>query len=135
MPDCLFCKIITSDIPCHKIYEDDRVVAFLDIHPVAPGHTLVVPRAHANNLEGSAADDLAAVLLAVGKLMPALRSVTNVEGFNVTSNVGAPAGQSVFHTHFHLIPRETGDGLALWPHLDLPQEELAALAQQLRAAI
>ena len=131
MPDCLFCKIINGDIPSHKVYEDDRVVAFLDIHPVRIGHTLVVPKAHAEDLEGSSRDDLADVMAAVGKLMPALRSVTGAQGFNVTSNVGAVAGQAVFHTHVHIIPREHNDGLAMWPHQEVTQEELAQLAHRI----
>jgi histidine triad (HIT) family protein len=132
MSDCLFCKIVSGEIPSHKVYEDDHVVSFLDIHPVKIGHTLVIPKKHSVNLVESSVEDLTHVMTAVKEVMKGLIRTVDAEGFNVTSNIGQSAGQAVFHTHFHVIPRHNGDGLAMWAHKEVTQEELAVLAQRMR---
>jgi len=113
--DCIFCKIIRGDIPCAKIYETPSVLAFLDIAPIRPGHTLVIPKAHHPDLwdlPDETGRDLLAALKTVGR---AVVHATGAGGCNLVMNNGAPAGQIVEHAHFHLIPRVTGDGLELWP--------------------
>jgi histidine triad (HIT) family protein len=134
MDSCLFCKIAAHEIPSCIVYEDDTVIAFLDINPVLPGHTLVVPKAHGQDLRESSSDALAAVMDVVKKIAPGILAVVGGEGFNLTSNVGSCAGQAIFHTHFHLIPRHAGDGLVNWPHQGAASEELAALAQKIRSS-
>ncbi len=131
MSDCLFCKIIEGEIPSSKVYEDEHVLAFLDINPVKAGHTLVIPKAHGADLTESSEKDLRRVMTVVKQIAPTIKSVVKADGFNVTSNIGTAAGQSVFHTHLHIIPRYEGDGLAAWPHDGATDEERTALAEKL----
>jgi len=114
-PDCIFCKIIRGEIPCCKVYETDSVLAFLDIAPVNLGHTLVIPKAHVEDvfsLPGELAPKLLEAIRVVGL---ALKEGLGAPGMNLGMNNGAAAGQLVFHAHWHLIPRFEGDGLTLWP--------------------
>jgi histidine triad (HIT) family protein len=113
--DCLFCKIVRGEIPCSKVFETDRVLAFLDIAPINKGHTLVIPKAHYENiwdLPSSLAPDLMDVIKKVGQ---ALKDGLGAQGMNLGMNNGAAAGQLVLHAHWHLIPRFGDDGLSLWP--------------------
>jgi histidine triad (HIT) family protein len=107
MPEhnCIFCKIVAGDVPCHRVYDDDRVLAFLDIGPLARGHTLVIPKAHAVTLGDLADDDAAAIGRVLPRLVRAVGQATGVEPCNVLQNNGAEAGQAVMHVHFHIIPR------------------------------
>ncbi len=111
MTDCLFCKIIAGDLPCHRVYLDENVLAFLDIGPVSSGHVLVIPNHHYETLS-DLPDELSA---AIGSVLPRLcRAViesVGAKGLNVLQNNGACAGQVVNHAHFHLIPRIEDDGL------------------------
>lgn len=108
--DCLFCAIATGRIPSAELYQDERVFAFLDINPLAPGHTLVVPKAHAERLETTAPADAAAVLAAAQRLLPVLAAETGAPDCTVAFNNGPAAGQEVKHLHLHLVPRREGDG-------------------------
>lgn len=105
----IFQKIIDGEIPCHKLYEDEHVLAFLDINPLAPGHALVIPK-EAQATLGELSDDASA---AIGRVLPRLcRAVckaTGVEDYNILQNNGAPAHQAVFHVHFHIIPKPSPD--------------------------
>ena len=132
MSDCLFCKIIAGEIPSVKVYEDDYVMAFLDINPVKAGHTLVVPKNHAPDIAESTNEDLSQVMAAVRMLAPKIKDVVGADGYNVTTNVGTAAGQSVFHTHFHIIPRFDGDGLPMWPHDGATEEERTVMAEKIK---
>lgn len=115
MTDCIFCKIIKGEIPCSKIYENNKIIAFLDIAPVHAGHTLVVPKKHCLDItdisDGSAKD----VMLGVKKVSNAIIKALNADGLTVTMNNKEAAGQIVAHAHVHVIPRFKGDGLKLWP--------------------
>lgn len=113
--DCLFCKIIKDELPSAKIYEDHLVVAFLDINPVHPGHTLVVPKHHSVNLFDMPDEDVAAVFSAAKKIAQAVKEATGAGGINVNMNNDKAAGQVVFHSHIHIVPRFDNDGLRLWP--------------------
>lgn len=113
--NCIFCKIISGDIPAAKVYEDDLVIAFLDIMPVSKGHTLVVPKNHSRNMLDDDDDDLKKCIHAVKKVAPAIIRATGADGFNLGANTEKAAGQAVFHTHFHVIPRFVNDGLKHWP--------------------
>lgn len=112
--DCLFCRIINGEIPSAKIYEDDYVYAFLDIAPGQQGHTLVVPKKHSANILEFDNDHGAKILEAIQKIAPAIMNAMGAEGFNVIQNNNEVAGQTVFHTHFHIIPRKVNDGMGLW---------------------
>ena len=110
---CVFCKIVSGDIPCSKVYEDDSVLCFLDINPVEKGHTLVVPKRHSATLMDAPPDDLPKVILAVQKIANALMAC-GADGVNVCQNNNTAAGQLVPHLHFHVIPRKTQDAPRKW---------------------
>lgn len=114
MSDCIFCKIVSGDIPSHRIYEDDQLLAFLDIAPVNPGHTLVIAKEHYPDLLALPEELSAKLLAAAKKIAPAIVSGVGASAFNLTLNNGAVAGQAVGHVHFHIIPRFDGDGHQLW---------------------
>lgn len=135
MDFCLFCKIAAHEIPATILFEDDHTIAFLDINPVKPGHTLVVPKAHGTDVRESHTEDLARVIEVAKKISPAILETVGAQGFNLSSNVGAAAGQVIFHTHFHLIPRHDGDGLVNWPHEGATAEELAGMGNKIRESI
>jgi histidine triad (HIT) family protein len=119
MPDanesCVFCKILSGEIPCWRVYEDDHCLAFLDIAPLAPGHSLLVPRKHVELLWGMDPGIAAAVASVMPRLTGALMRVTGATGCNVLQSNGRVSGQLIPHVHFHLIPRREGDGLGfIW---------------------
>ncbi|GFH43312.1 histidine triad protein [Lactococcus hodotermopsidis] len=105
MTDCIFCKIIAGDIPSYTIYEDDDVLAFLDITQTTKGHTLLIPKKHADNLLEMPADDVSVLFSKVPALAKQLTEKLGATGLNLLQNNTEIAGQSVFHTHIHLIPR------------------------------
>lgn len=110
-PACIFCKIIAGQIPCLKVFENEQVLAFLDIGPLSAGHTLIVPKAHYVTLD-QVPDDLAgACAAAAPRLSRAIRAATGIAHWNLLQNNGKPSGQAVDHVHFHIIPRREGDGL------------------------
>ncbi|MBP8809343.1 MAG: HIT family protein [Kofleriaceae bacterium] len=110
MAETIFTKILRGELPCHKVYEDDQVLAFLDIFPLSRGHTLVIPKEPAATLD-QLSDEAAA---AIGRVLPRIaRAVLKVSGataFNILQNNGALAHQAVFHVHFHIIPKFDSDG-------------------------
>ena len=106
--ECLFCRIVAGEIPSRRVYEDAAAVAFLDIEPYKPGHTLVVSRRHVPDALADA-EVLASLAPAVAATGELLRERLGASGLNIVSNVGADAGQSVFHLHVHLIPRYADD--------------------------
>ena len=107
-PNNIFAKILRGELPCYKVYEDDKALAFLDIMPRAPGHTLVLPKAAARNLLDVEADDLAAVATAAQKIAKASMAVFNAEGVTLQQFNEGAGGQVVFHLHIHVIPRKAG---------------------------
>jgi len=131
---CLFCSIISGDIPCHKIYEDESTFAFLDINPVSVGHTLIVPKAHAENLDAGSEADAVAVAKAVYKIAPAVMKAVSADGYNLGMNHGECAGQEVAHTHFHLMPRKTNTPRT-WTKLHPSSESLEETAATIRAIL
>ncbi|MBU9720720.1 MULTISPECIES: HIT family protein [Bacillaceae] len=114
--DCIFCKIKSGDIPAAQVYEDDKVLAFLDISQVTKGHTLVIPKKHEENVFELSEETSTALFSAVPKIARALKAAYEPVGLNILNNNGEEAGQSVFHYHLHLIPRYgKGDGYgAVW---------------------
>jgi len=135
-PECVFCKIVAGELPSERIYEDDAVVAFLDIAPIAPGHTLVVPKAHFRDLLEAPPEVLGAVVEAAQKVAPAVLRATEAEGFNFFQFNGSCAGQVVMHLHFHIIPRRPGDGVAFgWVQGKYGEGKMAALGARIRQAL
>ena len=104
----IFARILRGELPCHKVYEDDKVLAFLDIMPRAPGHTLVLPKSAARNILDVATDDLAAVAVAAQKIAKAAMKVFGADGITVQQFNEGAGGQVVFHLHVHIIPRKSG---------------------------
>jgi len=115
MEDCIFCKIVRGEIPSAKVMENEKVLAFLDINPVSKGHTLVIPKAHYGTYPEMPADILSALGDALQKIGRAVKSQLNSAGFNILLNNDRAAGQLINHSHFHLIPRNVGDGVMDWP--------------------
>lgn len=113
--NCVFCKIIAGEISSFKVYEDKNTLAFLDINPVNPGHTLVVPKKHFANFEEADEKTLCQIVKIVKKIGLTLKKNLAAPGYNVAVNNDPIAGQIVPHLHFHVIPRLPGDNLRLWP--------------------
>ena len=107
--DCIFCKIVAGEIPASKVYEDDHFLAFLDISQVTPGHTLVIPKKHARNLLEMTPDETADLFNVVSTVTKKVENATQPQGMNIISNMEEIAGQSVFHTHVHILPRYSQD--------------------------
>ena len=133
-PDCIFCKIVAGEIPSHKIEEDDKTLAFMDINPWTRGHSLVIPKEHSRNLYDIDAEDLAATHVAAQRLAQRMRERLGCEGVNIIQSSEPVAMQTVFHTHVHVLPRYSDDGLHLPAHpKEGDHEQLAALAEELHA--
>lgn len=110
MDDCLFCKIAQGTIPSHKVYEDAHVLAFLDIHPLVKGHTLVIPKTHAVRYENLTSEAAAHIWKTIHRLLPAITRAVNAPASTLAINNGKEGGQEVPHVHVHILPRATGDG-------------------------
>lgn len=139
MSDCIFCKIINGDIPSAKVYEDENVLAFLDISQVTKGHTLVIPKVHKENVYELPEESAANVFKTVPKIANAIKAAYDPIGLNVLQNNGEAAGQSVFHFHMHLIPRYgKGDGFgAVWKthQDDYTQDDYKKIAAEINSKI
>jgi histidine triad (HIT) family protein len=137
MGETIFSKILRGEIPCHKLYEDDRVLAFLDIAPVAPGHALVIPKEPAPTLDVLSDESSASIGRVLPRLCRALMAATGTREFNVLQNNGRLAHQAVDHVHFHIIPKPSeAQGLGVgWPAGALDQQAGQLLAARVRELI
>ena len=137
MSDTIFGKIIIGHIPCHKVYEDDQVLAFLDINPLSTGHTLVIPKEPAPTMDQLSDESAAALGRALPRLCRAVVAATGVNDYNVLENNGAGAHQAIAHVHFHIIPKPNrSEGLGIgWPAGSLAPEEGKRLAERIAAAV
>jgi histidine triad (HIT) family protein len=128
----IFAKVLRGEIPCHKIYEDDDTLAFLDIMPRTEGHALVITKEKARDLFDVRPEALAELMAVVQKLAPQIKDAVGAEGVLIQQFNGAAAGQTVFHLHVHIIPRKAGE--ALKPHAGkmADQAQLAATAEKIR---
>lgn len=108
---CIFCKIVAGDIPCHQVFSNESVLAFLDIGPVSAGHVLLIPKCHCESIVDLPLEAAAAIGKALPRLVRAVVDAVGADGLNVLQNNGECAGQVVKHAHFHLIPRVENDGL------------------------
>jgi histidine triad (HIT) family protein len=134
-PNNIFAKIIRGELPCYKVYENDKVLAFMDIMPRAPGHTLVLPKAPARNILDIAPDDLVAVALTAQKVAKAAVKVFDADGVTVQQFNEGAGGQVVFHLHLHIIPRKAGVPMKPPASEKEKPEVLAEHAQRLAAAL
>lgn len=134
-PTNIFAKILKGELPCHKVYEDDTALVMMDIFPQAKGHTLVIPKAPSRNLLDADPAALSAVMPLVQRVAKAVQAATKADGLRLAQFNEAPAGQTVFHLHFHLIPAY--EGVALGAHASgrANDEELAQLAKDIAAAL
>ena len=130
MNDCIFCKIAAGEIPSFKVYEDDFVLAYLDINPFTKGHTLVIPKAHSEGLVDTSDETLAAVIARVKKVAAHLKAALPCDGFNILQNNGEAAGQTVKHLHFHIVPRYGNEPIAFESHAG-DMAELKVLAERI----
>ena len=128
---CIFCKIINGEIPSYKIYENDKVYAFLDIAKDADGHTLVIPKKHVSDIMEADNETLASVMKGIKVITDHYVSL-GYDGVNVMNASGEAAEQSVFHLHFHIIPRKKDDGLHTWPTLPGAKEELVDVHKKIK---
>lgn len=135
MPDCIFCKIIAKQIPADIIHEDEHALAFLDIKPTNPGHTLVVPKNHARNIFDIKEADWLSIMRMARLLAPTIRSAVAAEGLNMHVNNEPAAGQVVFHSHIHLIPRFEGDGYELWHGSEMNEEDRRRILEKIRTQL
>lgn len=133
--DCIFCRIVAGEIPAERVYEDGETIAFLDIAPTRPGHVLVLPKKHVPNLEAIDGETLCAVIGVVKKIGAAVKVGLRRSGYNVVVNNDPIAGQVIPHLHFHVIPREAGDGLKPWPQGAYGPGEAESLAERLKRAL
>jgi histidine triad (HIT) family protein len=136
MPDCIFCKIVAGEIPCTRVFEDDACLAFMDIGPISPGHTLLIPKKHYEMITEMPADEAAHL----GGLLPAIaravKFAVDAPALNVLQNNGRASGQAVAHLHIHFIPRWPDDGLGFrWPAKPADFEVLKKQAEAIRAGL
>jgi histidine triad (HIT) family protein len=131
--DCVFCKMVAGQIPVTKIYEDEVVLSFLDIGPISDGHTLVIPKQHFDRLHDCPAELLGRIGSCLGKVAKAVSAAMDSDGYNVLCNNGRAAGQLVEHLHFHIIPRNTGDGVFdRWPSYKYKGGKIEEIAAKIR---
>lgn len=134
MQDCIFCKIVKNELPSEKIYEDDSVLAFLDINPVNIGHTLIVPKEHFENIH-DLPEDIAVHIMKITRKISAAIKKAGADGINISINNGKAAGQIVSHSHTHVIPRFIGDNLPPWPGRIPKGGELKEMAKKIISAL
>ncbi|MDO8592446.1 MAG: HIT family protein [bacterium] len=130
--DCIFCKIISGEVPSLKVYEDEFTLAFLDINPVNPGHTLVVPKKHLVNFEDADEETLCRLIKIVKKVGFSLKNNLSAPGYNVAVNNDPIAGQVVPHLHFHVIPRKENDNIKLWPQRSYAGGEATEILKKIK---
>src|SRR5262245_4291564 len=136
MSQTIFDKILAGEIPCHRVYEDEHVLAFLDIGPLSEGHTLVIPKERKAYLHELSEESAAALGRVLPRLCRAVMKATGATDYNVLQNNGPAAHQVVMHVHFHIIPKRGDKGLGiLWPAGRLEGAEGQALAERLRRAL
>lgn len=132
MDNCLFCKIIKGEVPSYKIYEDEFTYAFLDISNDANGHILVIPKNHAENILDCPTEDLAHVMNTIKLIANHLAKNCGFSGVNVLNASGKDAEQSVFHLHFHILPRKQDDGFKVFPQLTKNTDSLETVCERLK---
>jgi histidine triad (HIT) family protein len=132
----IFDRILDGEIPCHRLYEDDYVLAFLDVFPLSPGHCLVIPKERAAQVHQLSPESAAAIGRVLPALSRAVMKATGATAYNILQNNGTAAHQAVFHVHFHIIPKIGDQGLGIgWQPGSLDDEQAAELKSGIRAAL
>ena len=131
----VFAKVLRGEIPCHKLYEDEDTLAFLDIMPRSEGHALVITKEKASDLFDVSPQALAKLIAVVRKLAPQIRDAVGADGVLIQQFNGAAAGQTVFHLHVHIVPRKEGEPLKAHAGTMEDQAKLAATAGKIRQAL
>lgn len=132
MKDCIFCRIVSGEIPANIIYQDDDIVAFLDIKPVNPGHTLIIPKKHFGDFLETPEEILSMMTSVVKKIGQKIFDFKLGQGVNITNNIKSAAGQAVNHVHMHVIPRLENDGYELWHGREYAPGEAEKVAEKLK---
>ena len=136
MSETIFTKILRGEIPCHRVYEDDAVLAFLDVNPLSKGHTLVIPKEAVATLDKLSEESAAAIGRVLPKIARAVMTATGATSYNILQNNGAEAHQAVFHVHFHIIPKVAGQGLGIdWQPIKTEGPDLKALSERIVATM
>ena len=130
--DCIFCKIVNGEIPSYKIYEDDKTMAFLNIFPMSKGAALIIPKNHASTMAEGSEEDAVAMMKTLHKVAPVMIEALGATGYNLGMNHGKDAGQEVFHTHLHVIPRYEGMERS-FERYEASKEELEEAAEKILA--
>lgn len=131
--ECIFCQIIQKKIPCAQVYENEHVLAFLDIAPISPGHCLVIPKEHFSRLETCPSSLIAKLTENLGTIAQAVIHAVSATDYNILNNNGRSAGQLVDHLHFHIIPRKPDDGVfSQWPAGEYSSGQMELLAERIR---
>ncbi|MDA1088699.1 MAG: HIT family protein [Proteobacteria bacterium] len=134
--DCIFCRIIRGEIPCFKVLEDDDVLAFMDVNPIAPGHVLVVAKHHSKDILETPPEWTAKAFAGAGRAARAVQKTLAPDGINILQANGPGAKQSVFHLHVHVVPRSMDDGLTMnWGLVAGDMDEIGKLAVQIAANV
>lgn len=131
MNDCLFCKFVTDTKSVQKVYEDEHVLAFLDINPVNPGHTLLLPKNHSRNILEINEKDLAHIMAVLPKVARAVKEGVKADGINIHINNEGAAGQVILHTHIHIIPRFSDDGIRMWHGKSYEEGEMEQVSKNI----
>jgi histidine triad (HIT) family protein len=134
-PNNIFARILRGEIPCHRVYEDDAVLSFMDVMPQSPGHTLVIPKRAGENLLDTPPDSLAAAIGVTQRIAMAVKAAFDAQGIILTQFNGAAAGQTVFHLHFHVIPVYGPGGIGMHAREMADSAVLAGHAERIRAAL
>ncbi len=134
--NCIFCKMVRKEIPASIIYENDRVLSFLDINPANKGHALIIPKRHAHTTLDLKEDELKELIVVVLKVAKAVKKAVKCDAFNIIQNDGKTAGQLVMHAHFHVVPRFEGDGLDFrLKRAKYEEGEMKQLAEKIHANV
>jgi len=134
--ECILCRIADGELPAYDLYEDESVLAFLDANPVAEGHALVIPKTHHERLTDMGRETTAEVFDAARRVAAAMEDALDPDGFNLYQTNGEAAGQEVFHTHVHVVPREDGDDLSFgFRPGDLDEDEAERVQGEIRSAL
>jgi len=129
--DCIFCKIVKGEVPCSKVMDNGKVLAFLDIQPINKGHTLVIPKEHYETLLDTPDSSLKDMMSTAKKVAKSMRKTLKADGVNLGMNNFAPAGQEVMHAHIHVIPRYEADGLEHWSRNSYEEGEMDDVLKKL----
>lgn len=135
--DCVFCKIVSGEIPSRKIYEDEDVIAIMDLSPTSKGHSLIIPKEHCTNIYDIEEETAAKVMKVAKKLALKMTTALNCDGFNLLQNNGETAGQTMFHFHMHLIPRykDADNDMLKFTSVELTDEEMDAIRDRITGSL